>query len=476
MPTRMVSLRQSPVYSVKNSVVFGNQRPKQFLSELANGVSSLDIIIIGDSNTGFAPAGMWGYHHGFQEAMNLKGWACYGTPVVPILDDYTLDYYIDTWNSFINNKKPGAVCLSGNTSGGSTAYSGWSPGISGSLTYVRYGSTSSTPVYKQSWAYITNTGANAYQDHYHSIGMQSAHPLANNTLTLYYRGRYGTFSTGSGKFQPNVRSEFEASPWTITQLQRSAVINTNSGASSFATWDFSFTPRNGESVRASPFGDGNSQSAGPIAIHSHSIYARRKGWAVHAHGYFAGYTSTEISNQVGATGSTLLQTQLQEIRERQIQAGGTGRVLLMLHSGINGNDTGSTWTAAHIAVWNTYKVAWSALGYPASDLAVVSWVGVPRNSDDSSSTGASGNLIAVRASANAMVQAQSDMTVVDVKQLMNYAQANRGTGGGRSYYSTANSVHLSGGYTSGTFPTGTRDTSDGYTIVADAMLNALLTS
>ena len=457
-------------------VIYGSQRPTEMLRDLASGADSLDILIIGDSNTGFAIGGMWGYNAGFQEAMNLKGWTCYGTPVVPIMDDYTSNYTIDAWNVGIGNKTANGNCLSGNVSGGSTAFSVWSPGVSGSLTYNRYGSTSSTPAYKQSWAYISSTSANAYQDHYHGLGLVAAHPLTNNTLTLWYRIRYGTFTTGSGKFQPNVRGELEASPWTITQIARSSVVNTNTGASSFAMTEYSFTPRNGETQRCSPFGDGNSQSVGPIAIHSHSVYCRRKGWAVHSHGYFAGYTSTEINSQLAATGSTLLQTQLQEVRERQIAAGGSGRVLLIVHSGINGNETATSWTNAHTGIWSTYKAAWSALGYPASDLAIVSFVGVPRNADDSSSSGSSGNLVAVRAAANTMAVSNSDMTVVDVKNLMPYAMANRGVGNGKSYYNTTNSVHLTGGYASGAYPTGTKEASDGYTVVASQIIESLISA
>lgn len=457
-------------------VIYGSQRPTEMLRDLANGTDSLDLLIIGDSNTGFATAGMWGYNSGFQEALNLKGWTCYGTPVVPIMDDYTSNYNINGWNIDISVKAANGNCLSGNASGGSTAFSGWTPGVSGSLTYTRYGSTSSTPVYKQSWAYISSTSAGAYLDHYHGLVLVAAHPLTNSALTLWYRVRYGTFATGSGKFQPNVRGELEASPYTVTQIARSSVVNTNTGASSFAVTEHSFTPRSGEQQRCSPFGDGNSQSVGPIAIHSNSVYCKRKGWSVHSHGWFAGYTSTEMASQIAATGSTLLQTQLQEVRERQVAAGGSGRVLLVVHSGINGNETATTWTNAHTGVWSTYKAAWLALGYPASDLAIVSFVGVPRNSDDSSSSGASGNLIAVRAAAQSMAVSNPDMTVVDIKTLMTYAMANRGVGNGKSYYNTTNSVHLTGGYTSGGYPTGTRESSDGYTVVASQIIETLVSA
>jgi hypothetical protein len=464
------------VTPTQNPVVYGSSLASQFIRDLASGTNSLDILIIGDSNTGFSTAGMWGYNSGFQQVLTTKGWNCYGTPIIPIMDDYTSTYNIDAWHTNLANKPANGNLLNGNASGGSTPFAGWTPGTTGGLTYVRYGSTSSSPIYKQSWAYISSTSPNAYQDQFHALSMDAAHPLTNNTLTLWYRVRYGTFGSGSGKFQPNVRGELEAAPWTVTQIARSPVVNTNA-AVSFAATEYSFTPRSGESQRCSPFGDGNSQSVGPIAIHSHSVYCKRKGWSVHSHGYFAGYTSTEMASQVAATGSTLLQTQLQEVRERQIAAGGTGRVLMIVHSGINGSDTSDTWTAAHKSVWDTYKVNWTALGYPLTDLAIVSFVSVPRNADDSSASGVAGNLIAVRAAANAMALANSDMTVVDVKNLMPNAMAIYGTGSGKQYYHPLlNGVHLTGGYTSGAYPTGTKDTSDGYTVVANSILDALYTS
>jgi hypothetical protein len=199
---------------------------------------------------------------------------------------------------------------------------------------------------------------------------------------------------------------------------------------------------------------------------------------VTSHGYLAGYDSASINQVASSIGSTLLQTHLQELRERQIAAGGTGRVLLVTHSGINGNETASAWTSCHMSIWNTYKSAWAALGYPATDLAIVSFVGVPANATDNSNTGSGGNLIAVRTAANLLPQANPDMTVIDVKKLMPYTRALSGIGNGRSYYQRTNNlpnagsditVHLSGGIYTGS----TRDTSDGYTVMAHEILSML---
>lgn len=50
------------------SIAFGSLRPSQFISDLAAGRDGLDIVVVGDSNTGSALSDMWGYHHGLQLA------------------------------------------------------------------------------------------------------------------------------------------------------------------------------------------------------------------------------------------------------------------------------------------------------------------------------------------------------------------------------------------------------------------------
>ena len=207
-----------------------------------------------------------------------------------------------------------------------------------------------------------------------------------------------------------------------------------------------------------------------------------------SHGYFAGDTSAQIHPKITGLNLAVLKFHLRELRERQIAAGGTGRVLLVTHSGINGNETANDWTTCHTEIWGKYKVAWSDLGYPLSDLAIVSFVGVPRNATDDSLSGSGGNLIAVRAAANALPTTYADMTVVDVKELMPYSRAVAGTGEGngitavpRSYYQRATptgtdvSQHLSGGvYTGTTSATRTFDTSDGYTVMGHEIIQSLL--
>lgn len=434
-------------------IVYGSSTPGRFLNDLASGADSLDVVIIGDSNTLSAVAGMWGYHNGFSQTFNDRNINCYGIPVYPTMTGWTPGAYyaLGGWNSSAYLAIPTGNLASGNTSGGSTAYSAWTP----STNWVRYGSATASPPAKDDWAYIAS---GTYADNYNAVEILAAHPLNNASLTLYHRVVYGTFTTGSGSFQGRTRA------YAGTVYATGAVQSTVGTSYSANPYEYAFTPA-GAHLNSSWSGP---TATGPCAILFHTIYCKRKGWSVTSHGYLSGSSSAQINTIMAGVGSTLLQEHLKAIRTRQVAAGGSGRVLLVTHSGINGNETASDWTTCHLGIWNKYKAAWAALGYPASDLAIVSWVGEPRNADDSSGSGASGNLIAVRAAANAMALSNRDMTVVDIKRLMNYQQLVYVPTGGANFYQVGSSppnVHLSGG---------TSSTTDGYTVVSNMVISSLM--
>lgn len=551
----MRSLRTRPIQNYQlppssGPVAYGSRRASQFLKDLASSSDSLDIVVIGDSNTGSAQAGMWGYHNGLSQAMFELGWSCYGLPVYPAMTTWSpASYATGGWNASAFLYSPTGNLASGNTSGGATAYNAWTPGKAATVTisnaspgvitytahgltagtpfflattgalptglsagttyyiktvltadtftvastptgaaintssagsgthtiqtclWVRYGSATATPPAKDDWAYIAS---GSYAQNFNAVEMSVDHPLNNTSLTLWHRVRFGTFTASGGSFQGRARA-YDGGPVYAS----GSVQNTQGAAYSFGTYEYSFSVTNPTEYMHASWSGGAGGAVGPCAIHSHTIYCKRKGWSVTSHGYLSGSDSPSINQVVTSIGSTLLQTHLQELRERQIAAGGSGRVLLVTHSGINGNETASDWTACHVAIWNTYKAAWAALGYPATDLAIVSFVGVPANAADNSNNGSGGNLIAVRAAAALLPNTQQDMTVIDAKAMMPYSRAIVGIGNGRSYYQRTNNlpnagsditVHLSGGIYTGS----TRDTSDGYTVMAHQIIQALL--
>lgn len=293
------------------------------------------------------------------------------------------------------------------------------------------------------------------------INLNETHPLSANGVSLKLRTRYGTINGSTGAFYPGASAGGSANALPRILIS-TAVSLAGTATPTFTAHESAAFTATGKGVTANAIGynsSGTLFSAGPGAFFCQSLYRpSTKGWAVHAHAYQSGDDSTRITQLITDTSTTWIQYQLQEIRERQLAAGGTGRVLLFYNSGINGADTGATWTAAHTTLWNRYKAVWASLGYPASDLAIVSIVGVQRNEADTS--GSLADLVVVRTAANAMAVANPDMTVVDIKAAMPYKALVYGTGNA-SYYQRLNNlpnpgaditVHLSGGTVEGSGP------------------------
>ena len=438
--------------------LWGSTAAGTMLKDLASGADSLDIVVIGDSNTGSAVAGFWGYHNGISQYLHDQSYPIYGTSICHVMNDWVVNTNTGGWNSSAFTKSTTGNLKNGNTSGGGTSYAAWTP----AANFTRYGQQ------QDSWAYI-NGGE--HWDWYPQVFITTAHPLHSSSGfsgTLYHRIRYGTFTSGGGYMRPSVRVFGGAT------LATDSVTSAVGDAYSFSVREYGFTPSGANQIEAS-FCAGNgtagvSRGSLAIAVHSQSIYAKRKGWAVTSHGYFSGYTSESISGFItGLSGvsDTLLATHMTELRTRQLVAGGSGRVLLWVHSGINGSsptdESVAKWTTAHKAIWSEYKRVWSKLGYPSNDLAIVSFVGVQKNSGDTNNGGT--DLAPIRAAAKTMAAEQGDMTVVHMPSIITYAELS----GTPNYYQnqTSADVHLSGG---------TGSTTDGYKLVAGRVIAKLITT
>ena len=563
--------------------VYGSDKASRFMSDLASGTDSLDIVLLGDSNTGSSIHDFWGYHNGFSEAMNGKGWTFYGTPVLSTMNGRSVNNAPSMWRGSINYFAPTGSLLSGITSGGSTTYANWGSsgnwtryggsGVSGTaLTSVviadtngnftcgtaaqrlrvgqtvrisgTFGGTGTitVPTYTNPSTYyiIATNGTTSFQlsqtidgpaitttagsptgitvtpfddsrddyayissttQYFQSFGLEinSTNPLAAAGNTVYYRLRYGTFTTSGGGFCPMVFNGSSAEQFSPRQFQSST-----GSAYSYNAWERSWLTAGTTSYRAtwSYVGTGSDVCKGPMALSNQSFYRRTKGWSIHSHAYLGGYSSDMIAYIVASKPLDSLKLYLQEIRERQILAGGTGRVLVMYQAGVNQSvqiggpvqETATKWVTAARSIWDTYKQAWTSLGYPLEDLACCFWCSHQTNSADTSSpTTVPGNMIAVRAAANQMAVDVPDMTVVDIKKLLNYTQLLMGTGeigaagnpvanNGKPYYQRISNwpsagtdfyEHLSGGLIDGT---PTWHPTDGYTIMCNNIINALLSA
>ena len=438
--------------------LWGSTRAGTMLKDLASGADSLDIVVIGDSNTGSAVAGFWGYHNGISEYLNSQGYPIYGKSICHVMNDWVISTNTGGWRSSAFTVAATGNLKNGNASGGGTSYAAWTP----SANFTRYGN------FQDSWAYINGGEHWSWNPFVFMLATHPLHPAAGYSGNLRHRIRYGTFTSGGGYMRAAVR-EFGNAVNIATDSVTSAI----GDAYSFSVRDYEFAPGSPTNqIEASPCaGNGTagvSRGSLAIALHSQSIYAQRKGWAVTSHGYYSGYSSEAIGNFVtGVSGAadTLLTTHLTELRTRQLAAGGTGRVLLWVHSGINGlvptDESVAKWTTAHKNIWAEYKRVWAKLGYPSDDLAIVSFVGVQKNSGDTNNGGT--DLTPIRAAAKTMAAEQGDMTVVHIPSIVTYAELS----GSPNYYQnqTSSDVHLSGG---------TSSTTDGYKLVAGRVIAKLI--
>jgi hypothetical protein len=449
-------MRRGAISDTNNGpYLFGSRVANGFMQDLANGSDSLDIIILGDSNTGSAVTGFYGYNNGMSMALNDRSYQMYATQYAHTMTDWLVDTNTGGWRASAYVKQPNGSLKNGNIDGTGTNYASWTPGAN----FTRYGQATASPPAKDGWAYLVS-GSAEYWNWYPQVYIEPTHPLFNGSLTLYHRVRWGTFNSGSGYFRPAVRN------FGGSTIATSAVVNTNTGnANNLATHEYSFTPSGASQIEASWCSGGtvagSRGSVGPVAIHGHSIYCRRKGWSVTSHGYLSGYDTTQIKNVITAVGQDCLKVHLRELYERQVAATGSGRVLIVSHSGINGADTATTWTQGQEAIWNEYRTAWQSLGYDIKKLAMLTFVGVQKNSGDTSNGAA--NLAPVRARAKEWVFGLENVTVVDMPSLISFAEL---IGPPYLYQTgTTGDVHLSGG---------TGSTTDGYKEVSNRIISALL--
>jgi hypothetical protein len=537
-------------------LVYGSTRAGRFLRDAQAGTDSLDLIILGDSNSGSSIQGSYGYQAGMSQALTTLGVTLYGTALTPFIDRSRTGQarFYGMWNgTFVSIAKDanyqsgltaslhtpdalatpysiwnfdtpkvsygsstdyqtvaGTVSITGTagqfstttatifqvgqaftihgTLGGTGSITGYTNPGAGNPQFYYIIATNGTTTFQLSatrggppitttagtptgltyrtgadyddWLFIPSGASTLYKGY--GVGVDMNHPLAANGVVQFLRVRYGQVNAAGGQFIPNVLSKGSAN--ALTRLYdggagTSGAVSTQLGggltAPTFNMAEVQFTA-NGKGHDATAIGyntNGTQFSSGPGVFLCQSLYRKNtKGFAVHIHAYQSGETSTDIAGVITGAPISALKPWLQEIRQRQVDAGGSGRVMLFMHSGINGADTPTTWTNAHINTWNRYKQAWTELGYSLNDLAIVSIVGVQRNLADTSGNGA--DLVAVRAAANLMVKSQPDMTVVDVKQSIPFSAMLYGDGNG-SYYQIYNNnptvaaditVHLSGGF------------------------------
>jgi hypothetical protein len=272
-------------------------------------------------------------------------------------------------------------------------------------------------------------------------------------MSCQYRLVYGKFSATGGKFRLRAMKDVN------TTVAADSTDRLTSGGSAYDVAKLPFTSSTTSSIPDDMkcawdgYNAGVSfHTTGPFAAFWHSIIRLgKKGFCTHNLNYLGGSTTAQHALTISRMGEHL-KMYLKELRERQIEAGGSGRVLWFFNSGINGPDTATTWTDNMTIIRDTISATWISLGYPMDDLAFIMSVSHPTTSGDPGATTWATGRAAVSNAANLWaLTAESfakNVCVFDIESVFTSAQLKE-----RNLYQILNNVqyqsHLQEGPTQG---------------------------
>lgn len=376
--------------------VYGGKRAGQFLQDLVAGRDSLDIVTIGDSNMG---NGTYGYTNGFNRVLNYAfGVPFYATPLFPgslisggnvRSGNYWQDNVTYVW---CGDNQAGATGTVRTLVQAAAAADADAQSLQTALGY----NASNLPFYNGfQWygAFVADQGTST--TYYHSSGynncieLATTHPLnygsGTGGVALSYRMVHGTFDRGTGQFKVAARNHTDG-----TIIQTGSYATTNTGANGYKTADpllFSTPSTTLKAVRCGwdGFLVGNA-TRGPFACLWHSITAQaQKGVSVSSYIYHGGRTPAVLNTEL-TDSNLLLNSYLEELRSRQVASGGTGRVLVFVNMGTNGNNdsandrNGTNYITAANSMISHINSRWTATGGSLSNIAYVFTVTHPARS------------------------------------------------------------------------------------------------
>lgn len=365
---------------------YGATVANQFVQDLILGLDSLDVVVIGDSNGGYSSAapvsaGMTG---GWEDALLARSLKPYSTALYPV--GYTTagqNYHMGNRSTLgivanqcaIGTGQSGPAFTSlGSASGVTAVNSLWNSG-SGALL------PASVPL---DWCYVASgqSGNNSGQ----RLSIPASSPLGIKNRLVYRIGSI-TLNTGSGSFKPVIYVNGSGST-----LVTGASTSSNTGTIGYQVTETVLQADASRTLELSfsRFGANaayNADVTGPVGFLFESVYTAIKGFAVNCLSYYSGATTGQISDGIVAAGDTV-KTYLKEIRERQVRAGGSGRVLINIYTGVN--DVSAATLPAYAtkvdAMIQHIQSKWIALGYSMDDLAFLVVTTHPTASTDTMTT------------------------------------------------------------------------------------------
>ena len=372
--------------------VYGSSRAGTFLKEAQSNTDYLDIVTIGDSNSG--SPGNFGYTVGLTHACANLGMGIYATPMQFTSETSNNDgnlrqnglvgpYVEAAWRgnsrtdtgTIINLES--AVAASNATAialkNAIGAYQ-QPPQLPTTETDTFVGGVFRPAGFAYGAAFIASgTYTSAAQGT--RIRIAPRHPLIMGNggadQDIQYRLVYGTFNEGAGSFRMKITTN-------IADVLAQKTVNTNAGSYGYATETLDYTttlrasaPIEPNMLAMSYDGFGSNPITGPAAFFWHSVIRKNiPGISVSSLTYNGGHTTAQVY-QILNERTGIVKMYLKEVRQRQIAAGGTGRVLIFMNTGINGSEGGASWTTQANNIRVMFSTLWSELGFPAADLAFV---------------------------------------------------------------------------------------------------------
>jgi hypothetical protein len=487
---------------------YGSNTAGRFLKDLEAGTDSLDIIVIGDSNAGFSENGYTGaWHRVMQFGLRVPNYATSLMAGSPTNQNALTTGNNNSGREMMWGLGVGQTWNAHTNAGGSnspttfkqmiqTAAADPAGEIAGLMSWLGFNSTNynvndttnkmlrpigfmNNPAVVEAGTRFTSSFNNAIWISNQQIaswvnfGSEMAFGSAGTGgHALQYRVVYGTFPT-AGSFKP-----YSFYLGTTSPVLRDSATTSTGGGYGYATKAFdisSFTLASaGDPTRVAFTWDGaNSATAadqanGPFACLWQSIVRPNfKGYAVSCLNYFGGLTTTQIAEKVEDC-DKMLDAYLKEIRERQIASGGTGRAIVFCNSGINGVETGGTWTAGAQRIIDRISARWTSTGGNSANLAFVFTLTHPTTNAGLVWTA---NRPAVATTANNYAATNGsayNLTVFDIAAVLSSQTMLR-----YSMYDSASQAHLT---KVAIPPTAVTTANDGYQSITSALVNSLLSS
>ena len=409
--------------------IYGSRAAARFVLDAVNNVASLDCLWIGDSNTGYNG---FGWCDGFQHGLCQAGSNMYGSMLwFPYNSQPALGYRSNVFSSFSAGILTNLVAGTGGTSGASAGLKATYSVGGGQLTIQGTAGTSPDFVdvpsartgneYTETalWMFMRNiqTGSSAALDQ----GYAEPMPIGfNDSLTFRAQVNLRTGGRFTSRWATTANGELYKANTTAVSSPNTAWTTYTHTIPVASRFVFPGTTAQ-EFIRVTLDGSGSGPGADAIAAGTSlgicSVYRNIIGTSCSIMEYRGSATLTQIASDISLAATGFCNMLLKETRERQIAAGGTGRVLICIQGGVNSGDWSPSNPAAAItaveSIKTSLKAQWAALGYAATDLYFLFMVSHPFDAGD-------GSLNALRTYAQTYYTNSTDTVFVNLNEIAPY--------------------------------------------------------